>query len=311
MRALVTRGFGGTETLDVAEIPVPEAGPGQLRLKVAAAAVNPVDVATRAGMLAAGGLMGFRDVVGLGWDVAGTVDQVGAGVSGFTVGDEVIGLSDLLELPAKTQAEYVVLDADTVALSPRGVPATRAATLPLNGLTAAQALDLLDLRPGQTLLVTGAAGGVGGFAVQLAASQGLHVVAVAGERDESLVRGFGARWFVPRGADLAPAVRALVPGGVDGALDAAVVGNHARDAVRGAGAFVAVVGGAAPVPLRGIRVENVWIRADGRRLAELAALVEKGELTLPSVETYPLEQAAAAQDRLAAGGLRGRLVLVP
>ncbi|MFF7454321.1 NADP-dependent oxidoreductase [Kitasatospora sp. NPDC008115] len=312
MRAVVVRRFGGPEVLELVEVPVPEPGPGQVRVRVAAAGVNPVDAVTRAGVLARAGLMAPGETTGLGWDVAGTVERLGAGVSGFAVGDTVIGLRDRLDVPLGAYADALVLDAAALAPAPRGVPAVAAATLPLNGLTALQALELLDLPAGATLLVTGAAGAVGGFAVQLAARRGLRVVAVAGERDAAELRALGAQWCVPRGAaDLAAEVRALVPGGVDGALDAALLGVAALGAVRNRGSFVAVSAGAAPLGLRGIRVAHVWVAADGDALAGLAELAARGELVLRVADTLPLEQAGAAHHRLARGGLRGRLVLVP
>jgi NADPH:quinone reductase-like Zn-dependent oxidoreductase len=214
-------------------------------------------------------------------------------------------------VPLGAQAEHIVLDADTVTAAPADVSLTEAATLPLNGLTALQALDGLDLRPGETLLVTGAAGAVGGFAVELAAARGVRVVAVAGADDEPLVRKLGAELFVPRTAWLGEEVRSLVPGGVDAALDAAVVGAAALAAVRSRGAFAALVAGGAPPPLRGIRVFNHWIYADGTLLARLVDLVEAGSLTLRVAEALPLDQVATAHERVAKGGLRGRLVLTP
>ncbi|MFD0278213.1 NADP-dependent oxidoreductase [Kitasatospora sp. NPDC127111] len=311
MRAVVVRAFAGPEALELVDVPVPVPGPGQVRVRVEAAGVNPVDAVTRAGVLAEAGLMRPREVVGIGWDVAGVVDRVGPGVAGFAPGERVIGLRDRLDVPLGAYAEYLVLDASALAPAPAGVPAPEAATLPLNGLTAMQALDLLDLPAGATLLVTGAAGGVGGFALELAARRGLRVVAVAGREDEALVRELGAEWFVPRGTgDLAADVRALVPGGVDGALDAALLGVLALGAVRNRGAFVAVSGGA-PVGLRGIRVATVWVAADGPQLAELSGLAARGCLTLRVAATHPLERAAEAHRRLDRGGLRGRLVLVP
>ena len=285
---------------------MPEPGVGQVRIRVAAAAVNPVDAQTRSGALTAGGLLSTRDVIGLGWDVAGTVDALGAEVAGFCRGDAVIGLSDRLALPLKSQAEYVVLDADAVAVVPAGTDLVAAATLPLGALTAAQALDLAAAKPGDTLLVTGAAGAVGGYTVQLAALAGVRVVAVAGAGDEELVRDLGAELFVPRTGDLPAAVRDLVPGGVHTAVDAASVGILALDAVRGGGSMVSVLGNA-PTPLRGIRVSNVWIRADGPRLAELAAAGLRPRVA----DVLPLDKVAEAHRRLATGGLRGRLVLVP
>ncbi|GLY89622.1 NADP-dependent oxidoreductase [Actinoallomurus iriomotensis] len=311
MRAVVIRGFGGPEELRLIDVPVPVPARGQVLIRVEAATVNPVDVATRSGALAGAGLMPPREVIGIGWDLAGVVERTGPGVTGLRPGDRVIGLSDRLDVPLGTQADQVVLDADAVAAAPAGASPVEAATLPLNGLTAVQALDRLGLSPGGTLLVTGAAGAVGGYAVQLAAARGLRVTAVAAPADEALVRELGAAEFVPRTARLGEAVRALVPGGVDAALDAASVGVAALDAVRSGGAFAAVVGGAAPPPLRGIRVFNHWIHADGGRLRDLAALVEAGALTLRVAETLPLEQVAEAHRRMEKGGLRGRLVLTP
>ncbi|MFD0578674.1 NADP-dependent oxidoreductase [Dactylosporangium darangshiense] len=307
MRAVIIRSFGGPEVLEVAQVPRPEPGPGQVRIRVAAAGVNPVDVQTRSGALAGAGIHAPRDVLGLGWDVSGTVDAVGAGVRGFAAGDRVAGLCDRPGLALKAQAEYAVLDAGAVALLPDGLDLVAAATLPLNALTAAQALDLAAVEPGGTLLVTGATGAVGGYTVEIAARSGARVVAVAGGRDADLVRGLGAWRVVPRDGDLAEAVRTAVPGGVDAAVDAASLGVRALDAVRGGGAFVAVLGGAAPPALRGTRVYHVWIRADGERLAALAA----AGLTTRVAGTLPLADVAEAHRRLEAGRQRGRLVLVP
>ncbi|MEI5101982.1 zinc-binding dehydrogenase [Streptomyces sp. PmtG] len=311
MRAVVVRDVGGPEALEMVDVPVPVVGAGQVRVRVAAAAVNPVDAATRSGALSAAGLLPPREVIGIGWDVAGRVEEVGPGVAAFAPGDRVIGLRDRLDLSLGTYAEHVVLDAAAVTGAPAGLSAAAAATLPLNGLTALQALDLLGLEPGATLLVTGAAGAVGGFAVELAAGRGLDVLASAGAGDEAFVRAAGARWFVPRSREVAGAVRALVPGGVDGALDAAVLGMAALGAVRNRGVFVSVVGGAAPVPLRGITVREQWIAADGAALAGLAALADAGKLTPRVADVMPLAEAVRAHRRLAEGGLRGRLVLTP
>jgi NADPH:quinone reductase-like Zn-dependent oxidoreductase len=315
MQAIIVRTPGGPEVLELADVPPPVPGPGQVRIRVAAAAVNPVDAATRSGALADAGLMpalGSRPATGIGWDVAGTVDAVGPGVTMFAAGDEVIGLRDRLDVPLGTYAEAIVLDAGAVAPAPRSVPASEGSTIPLNGLTALQALDLLDLPPGGTLLVTGAAGAVGGYAVELAAHRGLRVVATASASDESLVRGSGAEMFVPRGEHLGDAVRSLVPGGVDGALDAALLSVAALDAVRNGGTFAAVNGGpATPVPLRGTTVHNVWIRADATQLAHLATLVDEHHLTPRVADTLPLHEAQKAHTRLEGGPLRGRLVLTP
>uniref|UniRef100_UPI003672F38C alcohol dehydrogenase catalytic domain-containing protein n=2 Tax=Bacillati TaxID=1783272 RepID=UPI003672F38C len=152
MRAVVVNSFGGPEAVRVVESEVPEPGARQVRIKVAAAALNPVDAGVRAGVFGGAGKR-----IGLGWDVAGTVDAVGV-ASAWSVGDEVVALDYGMVKPLGTHAEYVVVDTDAVALAPASVDAVHAATLPLNALTAAQALDLLELAPGRSLLVTGAAG---------------------------------------------------------------------------------------------------------------------------------------------------------
>ncbi|MET7962342.1 NADP-dependent oxidoreductase [Micromonospora zamorensis] len=310
MRAVIVRRFGGPEVLEIAELPRPEPGAGQLRVRVAAAGVNRIDLSTRNGALSAAGLLPPLPVVGLGWDVAGTVDVVGPGVRRFAVGEQVIGLRDLLSAPG-AQAEWVVLDEGAVARAPRTVALEVAATLPLIGLTATRSLALTGLEAGRTLLVTGAAGGVGGLLLELAALRGIRTVAVADARDEEWVRSLGADWFVARTDRLGTAVRAVVPGGVDAVVDAAVVGVGAHEALRGGGVFVALVAPFAPPALRATRVVVQEVYADGARLAELSALVDSGRLSLRLAGLLPLVEVAAAHERLAAGGLRGRLVLEP
>jgi NADPH2:quinone reductase len=310
MRALVVRRLDGPDAIELIETRVPEPGPGQVRIAVAAAAVNPVDVATAGGAVVQLGLTAPRERFGLGWDVAGTVDAVGPGVD-LPVGTPVIGLADLIGRPLKTHAEQVVLDVSAVAPAPRDLDPVAASTIALNAMTADQALDALALPAGATLLVTGAAGAVGGYAVQLARHRGLEVVAVAAAPDETLVRELGARHVVPRGADLPTAVRALVPGGVDGVVDAALVGIAAQEAVRNRGAFAHLKATPPPAPLRGIRVHTVLVSADGERLRRLVGLVETGIVGTRVAGVHVLEDASAAYRKVAAGGLRGRLVLTP
>ncbi|MBF6164324.1 NADP-dependent oxidoreductase [Streptomyces gardneri] len=307
MRAVVVR---RTDVVEIVEVPTPQPGPGTIRIAVAAATVNPVDLMVRAGV---GGtpFAAPREQWGIGWDVAGTVDAIGAGVTEFTVGQSVIGISDRLDVSLGAQADYVVLEAGNVAPAPLSVSAVQAATIPLNGLTAIQAVRALDPASTDTLLVTGAAGAVGGFAVELAAARGVRVVASASPADEDTVRALGATDFVPREASLPDAVRTLIPGGVDAALDAAALGPQTIAAVRGGGRFVSISVPNTPIPLRGIDVRTVLVRADRAQLDDLVARVDAGELTLRIAETLPLTSVADAHRRLAAGGLRGRLVLVP
>jgi NADPH:quinone reductase-like Zn-dependent oxidoreductase len=296
MRAAVVRTFGGPEAVEVVDAEVPEPRAREVRIKVAASALNPVDAGTRSGAFGGAGKQ-----VGLGWDVAGTVDAVGVATA-WNVGDEVVALDYGMTKPVGAHAEYVVVPTDAVALAPATVDAAHAATLPLNALTAAQGLDLLELAPGQSLLVTGAAGAVGGYAVQLAAHQGVSVTALAREGDEEFVRSLGAAHFAS--GDVAPA-------GFDAVFDAAVLGERALEWVRDGGAYVGVIPQAQPAPVRGVRTSAVEVAADGARLAELAGLVDEGVLTLRVAETYSLEEAVKAHVRQAEGGVRGRLVIVP
>ncbi|MFD9981976.1 NADP-dependent oxidoreductase [Streptomyces massasporeus] len=295
MRAVVVDSFGGPENVAVVETEVPEPGPREIRIKVAAASLNPVDAGVRAGVFGGAGKR-----IGLGWDVAGTVDAVGV-ASSWSVGDEVVALDYGMVKPLGTHAEYVVVDTDAAALAPVTVDAVRAATLPLNALTAVQALDRLELAPGDALLVTGAAGAVGGYAVQLAAHRGIAVTGLAREGDEAFVRSLGAGGFVGAVADR----------DFDAVLDAAVLGEPALAGVRDGGRYIGVIPHAEPASVRGVRTAAVEVSADGAQLAKLVRLVDEGVLTTRVAETFALEDAAKAHARLDGGGVRGRLVLVP
>ncbi|RKS16883.1 NADPH:quinone reductase-like Zn-dependent oxidoreductase [Arthrobacter sp. AG1021] len=298
MRAATVSHFGGPEAVEITEVPVPVPGPGQVRIKVSAAALNPVDAAMRSGVFG-----GEGERIGLGWDVAGTIDAVGAGVN-WPVGDRVIGLATGHNESLGTHADYVVLDAEAIAPAPASLDDVHAAALPLNALSAAQALGLLAVRPGQSLLVTGAAGGVGGHTVELAHRQGLEVTVLASAGDIPFLVSRGANHFLTRGANLAPA-------GFDGVLDAAGLGNEAIAAVQDGGSYVGLWPGQEPDSERGVRVDALDVRADGAQLAELSRLADQGEIRARVAQTYPLEEATAAHARLAEGSLRGRLVLIP
>ncbi|EXG82074.1 NADP-dependent oxidoreductase [Cryptosporangium arvum] len=310
MRAAVVREFGGPEVLEVVEVPTPAPGPGEVLVAVAGASVNFADVMVRAGMNVQYGATGAREQFGLGSDVAGTVAAVGTGVTRFAAGHTVVGTQERLDRSLGTQAQYVVLQDWELAPAPAGIDLVELATLGLNATTADQALDALALTHGQWLLVTGAAGAVGLFAIELARLRGLRVVAQAGPGDEKLVRTAGADLFVSRHEDLVPAVRRLVPGGVHGAIDAANLAAGAADAVRHGGAFVSLLN-SAPMARRQVRMINLAWHTDAERLAKLAAYAGTGLISLRVAKTYPLEQIRDAHETLAAGGHRGRIVLIP
>ncbi len=300
MLATIVRQYGGPEKLELVELKTPDPGPGQVRIVVAAAAVNPVDAVTRAGYFDT--FVQGRLPIGLGWDLAGTVDALGPDVSDLAVGDPVIGLIDQVVVPTGAYATHAVLPRTAVALAPAGIDLAAASTLPLNASTADQALDLLELAPGQSLLVTGAAGAVGEYVVALAAGRGLKVIGLARAADEDDVRAAGATDFVTSLADVRD---------VDAVLDAAQIGTAALAPVRDGGAFLAVTDPAVPPAERGIRVQKVSVQADADRLARVSAEAAAGRLRLRVAGTYPLRDAAVAQERLARGGVRGRFVLLP
>jgi NADPH2:quinone reductase len=307
MRAAVVKKVGGPEAVEIVEVPLPEPGPFQVRIKVAAAALNPADAAVWAGVF--GPLEGMEHA-GLGLDAAGTIDAVGLGVL-LEVGTPVIAFDSGALRPTKAQAEYLVVPLNSIAAAPEGMDLTLAATIPLNAMTAAQALDHLPLRPRDTLLVTGAGGAVGGYAVELARTRGVRVVAQGQPEDEEFLRGCGATWFVSRQEELSEAVHRFAPQGVDGVLDAAALGEPALAAVRDGGIFVSLRVDVLPQPQRGVVVRHTSASPEAARLAYLSALAEVGLLTPRVARTYPLAEAAEAHAQLARGGQRGRIVLVP
>ena len=238
------------------------------------------------------------------------ISEVGPGVS-WQVGDDVIAIVVATDPHGGAYADELVVPAESVVAMPAGTGFAAAATLPMNGLTARTALDLLDLPAGATVAVTGAVGAVGGYAVQLAKADGLHVIADAPEADEELVRQLGADQIVARGDGFADRIRALVPKGVDGLVDAAVLDEAVIPAIRDHGAL-AVVRGWDGEPGRGITVGKVFVRdqvTNTPALDRLRQQVEDGVLTLRVAGVFPAEQAADAQRLVEAGGLRGRIVL--
>jgi NADPH:quinone reductase-like Zn-dependent oxidoreductase len=310
MRAVGVIQFGGPEALRVVDVPEEHAGPGQVRLRVTAATVNPTDTHAVLGAYAE------RDPVKQppwipGMDVAGVVDEVGEGVdTGIAVGDRAMGIV----VPSGAHGGYresIVLPAGSVTRAPAAASDAEAATLPMNGLTARLALDRLALRPGQVLAVTGAAGAFGGYVVQLAKADGLTVVADAAEADEQLIRDLGADVVVRRGDDVAERIRERYPDGVDGLADGSVQDALVLPAVR-EGGRVATVRGYRGDGRPGIEVLPVMVRRvaeDHEALDRLREQVEQGVLTLRVARTFPAEQAGEAHRTLARGGVRGRLVL--
>lgn len=225
---------GGPEVLRGFDLPEPAVGPGQVRIRVRAAAVNPSDVVTRSG-LSQPRYAAVNPPYVPGWDAAGTVDEADP-ATGWRVGDEVVAITLPVLDGGGAYAEKIVVPAESVAALPAGRDFASAATLPMNGLTAWQALDRLALEPGQSLVVTGAAGAVGGYAIELAKHAGLQVIADAAPADRDLVRTLGADIIVDRGAETAAQIRAHLPGGVDAVIDAALLRDEITPVIRAGGA---------------------------------------------------------------------------
>jgi NADPH2:quinone reductase len=307
VKAIGVTEFGGPDAMHVVQLPDPEAGPGQVRIRVHAAAVNPTDTGLRSGARAVDVPPPYIP----GMDVAGLVEQIGPDTStDLQVGDHVMAIV-VPRGQTGGYAERVVVPAESVARVPAGATGAEAATLPMNGLTTVQALDLLALEPGQILAVTGAAGAVGGYAVQLGRTAGLRVVADAVPADEQLVKDLGADVVVRRGPDFAQRVREAVPQGADGLVDAALMNELVVPAVRDGGR-IATVRGFKGQEERGITFHPVTVRSYARehaKLDNLRRLAETGQLTLRVARVLPAEHAAEAHRILEAGGTRGRLVL--
>jgi len=314
MRAVGFTEFGDPSVLGIVTVPRPSPGPGQVLVKVAAATVNPTDLGFRHGGRALP--PGVEPPFIPGMDLAGVIDEAGPGVTSWHAGDRVMAAVSPSVPGGGAQAEYRVVAEDQLARVPGGWSLTDAATLPMNGLTVRTALDMLALPAGATLAVTGSAGIVGQYAIQLGRRDGLTVIGDAKPEDVALIESFGAHHVVERGTGMAAAVRALYPSGVDAVLDAALLGPAVIGAVRDGGQLLAVRPYQGPADNgkaeRDVTVHLVLVGQhlhEGHRIAELAGLAGQGVLTFRVADVLPAERAADAHRRLAAGGVRGRLVL--
>ena len=297
-RTAVVRTPDGPDSIELIDVPVVEPGPGEVRVDVAAAAVNPPDLALAAGVFHGMGLVNQPAHTGLGWDFAGTVTATGPDVA-LPVGSRVAGLVVGFDRDFGTYAEQLVVPVSATALVPEGLDLATAATVPLNGLAAAQLVDLLGDGQGRRLLVTGAAGAVGGYVVPLAQDRGWQVTGLARAEDEEFVRGLGADFTV----DAVP--------GWDAVADGAVLQERGVALVRDGGLFVGVQPGAVPAEKRGVTVRVVVTEPDGARLAQLLDSAASGHLPARVHAVLPLDQVAAAHRAVAKGGVRGRYVLQP
>jgi NADPH:quinone reductase-like Zn-dependent oxidoreductase len=299
-RAAVVRTPAGPDSIEIIDVPLAEPGPGEVQVGIAAAPVNPVDLAVAGGVFHSMGLINQPERTGLGWDFAGTVVATGPCVD-LAVGTRVAGMVGGFDRDFGTYAEQIVVPAANLAIVPDGLDLVAASTVPLNALTAAQIVDLLGDAPtdGSRLLVTGAAGAVGGYVASLAQDRGWQVTGLARAEDERFVRGLGAEFTTH------------AEPGWDAVADGAVLQERGLALVRDGGIFVGVQPSAVLPSERGITVHVVTVHPDSPRLGGLLARTASGELPARVHAVVPLDQVAQAHRAVAKGGVRGRYVLKP
>jgi NADPH2:quinone reductase len=316
MKALLAHGYGPPAQLVLGEAPQPQPGPGQVLVRMRAAALNPFDLKQLTGAFGESSIAEFPHVPGR--DGAGFVAALGEGVEEPAVGEEVFGFFG--RTPG-TVAEYAVIDAGPyLALRPEGLDAEHAAALPLAGITAKTLLRALDLEPasagpaaaGSRVLVVGATGGIGMFAVQLAVAAGAEVLASASPAEREYVRGLGAAHALDyTSGDLVEQVLALYPEGVDGVVDLVNSGEAVREsarALRPGGRLASPLGGPEDLD-RGVEVSYVNLTLLEGDLDDLAARAARGELHVEVSRVFPFADAVAAFVEFAEGHTRGKLVV--
>jgi len=296
--------YGGIDVLDVVDVPAPVPGPGQLLVRVKDAGINPGEAKIREGLLHERWPATFPS--GQGSDLAGTVEQLGDGVEGWAVGDEVIGFTD----SRASQAELVVVEAEHVTAKPAGVPWPAAGALFVAGTTAYAVVRAVSAGSGDTVVVAGAAGGVGSITVQLAILAGATVIGLASERNHAWLKGLGVI-PVSYGDGVAERIAAAAGGGVDAFIDLA--GGYVQVALDlgvEPGRIDTVVDFGAGQKY-GVKTEGTAAAANAGVLAELAKLIDEGRLDVPIARVYPLDQVREAFRELEQGHTRGKIVLEP
>jgi NADPH:quinone reductase-like Zn-dependent oxidoreductase len=311
MKAMRFHEFGGPEVLRYEDVEQPVAGAGEVLVRVAATTFNPVEGNIRLGVMQGPIPVELPHTPGL--DVAGTVDALGDGVDGIEVGDKVIGFLPMAG--AGAAAEYVLAPAEVLTPAPESVPLPDAAALPLVGLTAWQALfDHGKLVTGQRVLINGAGGAVGGYAVQLAKGAGAHVIATASPRSSDAVKSAGADEVIDH---TTTGVTTAVTEQVDVVLNLAPVDPAELAAlvtlVRPGGVVVnTTVWMPAPADEeRGVRGIDLFVRSDAEQLSRLVALIDRGELRVDVAQRVPLAELPTIHAQAAAGALPGKVIVLP
>jgi NADPH:quinone reductase-like Zn-dependent oxidoreductase len=310
MKAVRYHSYGDSDVLVYEDADRPVAGPGQVVVRVAGTAFNPVDAAIRAGYLQQVFPVTLPHIPN--FDVSGVIAEVGEGVSGWRTGDAVVAFLPMTASGAA--AEYVAAPAGTLAAAPRTVELADAAALPSAGLTAWQALfEDAGLKAGHSVLVNGAGGAVGGYAVQLAKQAGATVIATGSSRSAGRLRSYGADRIVDYTAT--PLQQAVAGRRFDVLLNLAPTSPKETaalvDLVADGGAFVSTTTPGPEDAGRGVRTVRVFVRSDAAQLADLAARVDGGDLKIDVAGRRPLADLAAVHDEAAAGRLAGKTVLIP
>jgi len=310
VKAVRYHSYGDSDVLVYEEADRPVAGPGQVVVQVAGTSFNPVDAAIRAGLLQQVFPVVLPHVPN--FDVAGVIAEVGEGVSGWSVGDAVVAFLPMTAPGAA--AEYVAAPAEALAAAPRTGELADAAALPSAGLAAWQSLfDHAGLKAGQRVLINGAGGAVGGYAVQLAAQAGATVTATASARSLDRIRSYRADRIVDHTAT--PVVRAVAGQRFDVVLNLVLTSPEEAAQLVGlvadGGAFVSTTTPGPEDAGRGVRTVRVFARSDASQLAKLVARVDAGVLQIEVAERRPLTDLAAVHDQAAAGRLAGKTVLTP
>lgn len=307
MHAITFTEFGAPEVLSITELPDPTPAAGEVVVKVTATTVNPTDLMMRNGAQA-GMMTDLTPPYIAGMEFSGTI--LNGGDSGMTEGTPVIGVLNPRTPSGGSYAEQIAVSAKSVAPLSGDVDLEGAATVPMNALTAALALDFLDLKPGQSILITGGAGMLGGSAIQLAKAAGLTVLANVADKDADMVAGFGADHILPRN-DFEDALRAIAPDGVDGMIDGALIGQEVSPLIRDGGGAVSLRG-TYKIDDPRLRVLNVSVlkgMEDTATLTRIADLIVSGGLKPRVAEILSYRDAVKGHQMTEAGGMRGRVVL--